>query len=227
MPPVLGMLYIKSKLILFFKFDVSTLSFKYGIALPNSSDLILPFPAGSVGFTVLWEKWSARVHIQPPLWGRLTWFPPPVSGRVKWPIHLEEVRSGFVRWFLWNSAPQGLPAFLWVSINSYIHKWKASWMEGEVRGEGGETGLIGWKRKGLFLSRSNYFMRHFPQGKSKAAAAFRNSSVSSWGKVWESGPLRGNTTDFQIGKRTTSIARVLWVGGTGGDDIFEPLESND
>lgn len=51
---VLEILYIKSKLTLFFfLFGVPTLSFKYGKYLLNSSDLILLVPADSVGFTVL------------------------------------------------------------------------------------------------------------------------------------------------------------------------------
>lgn len=46
-------------------------------------------------------------------------------------------------------------------------------------------------------------------------------------EVWKRRPLRGDATDFQIGERAPSITWVLRVGGTGGDDVFQPLEGND
>lgn len=63
--------------------------------------------------------------------------------------------------------------------NGKHHDWK------ERLGVKEETqvSLVG-KERGLFLSWSNYFMWHFPQGKTEAAAAFKNSSVFFMRKGW-------------------------------------------
>lgn len=112
-----------------------------------------------------------------------------------------------------------------VSISFYIHKW----MEKEVMGDGdGETGLIGWqKQKGHFSHEATASRDTSHKGKPQLLQHLRILLFSSRRKVWKSGPLRGNTTDFQISEGTPSVAWILWVRGTGGDDIFEPLEGND
>lgn len=99
-------------------------------------------------------------------------------------------------------------------------------MNGKINRE--ETGLTGWQKlKGHFSHEATASCDTSHKGRPKLQQHSRILPFSSRWKVWKSGPLRGNTTDFQIGEGTPRVAWILRVGGTGGDDIFEPLEGND
>lgn len=107
-----------------------------------------------------------------------------------------------------------------IFTNEKHHEWKKkSWVK--------ETGLTGWQKlKGHFSHEATASCDISRKGKPQLLQHWRILPFSSRWKVWKTGPLRRNTTDFQISEGTPSIAWILWVGGTGGDDVFEPLEGN-
>lgn len=72
------------------------------------------------------------------------------------------------------------------------------------------------------------FMKQYLQYReTKAILIWSIVPFPSGREVWKRRPLRGDTTHFEVGERTPSVTRILGIGGAGGDDVLQPLESDD
>lgn len=217
------MLYMKSKLSLFFKlvFPLYLLNMDniFHIAQTSLSQFLL---------SPLILRFCKRSQVQSPDPASSA-RPPQVSSasgvQQGGLTHWEEASPRFTKQSGWNSAP----CMHFCQHQLRHSQWKASWTGKEIRAEGeGELGLIsGKEQNGRFFPEARTSCDTSRGKTPRGPQHWRILTFSSGGKVWKSGPLRGNTADFQVGERTSSVAWILRVGGTGGDDIFEPLEGND